>query len=95
MTTVHLPMMTNGHSQRQSGARTVILVGAGHAHLYVTAHAEALVAAGARVVHISPGKFWYSGLATGMLGGRYSAGEDQVDPRTLAEAYVPHPDYPP
>ena len=46
--------------------RTVILVGAGHVHLYVIAHAEALIARGARVVFIDPGEFWYSGLATWM-----------------------------
>lgn len=67
--------------------RTVILVGAGHAHLYVAAHAEALVEHGGRVVLIDPGQFWYSGLATGMLGGMYQPAEDQVDPRTLAEAH--------
>lgn len=67
--------------------RTVILVGAGHAHLYVTAHAEALVERGARVVLIDPGEFWYSGLATGMLGGMYQPAEDQVDPRALAETH--------
>ncbi len=67
--------------------RTVILVGAGHAHLHVTAHAEALARHGARVVLIDPGEFWYSGLATGMLGGRYQPAEDRVDPRALAETH--------
>ena len=52
---------------------TVILVGAGHVHLYVAAHAKALVERGARVVLIDPGEFWYSGLATGMLGGMATA----------------------
>ncbi len=67
--------------------RTVILVGAGHAHLHVAAHAEALVDRGARVVLIDPGEFWYSGLATGMLGGMYQPAEDLVDPRALAETH--------
>ncbi len=66
---------------------TVILVGAGHAHLHVVAHAEALIQCGARVVLIDPGAFWYSGLATGMLGGSCEPVEDQVDPRALAEAH--------
>jgi NADH dehydrogenase FAD-containing subunit len=65
----------------------VILVGAGHVHLYVAAHAKALVERGARVVLIDPGEFWYSGLATGMLGGMYEPAEDQVNPRALIEAH--------
>ena len=72
---------------RNAASRTVILVGAGHVHLYVAAHAEALVERGARVVLVDPAKFWYSGLATGMLGGMYAPAEDQVDPRTLIEAH--------
>lgn len=65
----------------------IILVGAGHAHLFVAAEAEALVSQGARVVLIEPDEFWYSGLATGMLGGMYEAAEDRLDPRTLIEAH--------
>ncbi|HUZ06396.1 MAG TPA: FAD-dependent oxidoreductase, partial [Candidatus Paceibacterota bacterium] len=70
-----------------SKSSTIILVGAGHAHLHVVAQAEALIERGARVMLIDPGVFWYSGLATGMLGGMYGAAEDQVDPRALAEAH--------
>jgi len=70
-----------------SRSQTVILVGAGHVHLYVAAHAEELVARGARVVLIDPGEFWYSGLATGMLGGMYESAEDRVDAQALAEAH--------
>ncbi|MEP6888156.1 MAG: FAD-dependent oxidoreductase, partial [Nitrospirales bacterium] len=66
---------------------TVILVGAGHAHLYIAAHAETLVERGARVVLVDSDEFWYSGLATGMLGGMYEPAEDQVDPRALMEAH--------
>jgi NADH dehydrogenase FAD-containing subunit len=66
---------------------TVILVGAGHAHLFVAARVEPLVAAGARVVLIEPDEFWYSGLASGMLGGMYEPAEDRLDPRTLIEAH--------
>jgi NADH dehydrogenase FAD-containing subunit len=68
-------------------SHTVILVGAGHVHLYVAAHAKALVERGARVVLIDPGEFWYSGLATGMLGGMYEPDEDQVNPRALIETH--------
>lgn len=67
-------------------ARTVILIGAGHAHLYVAARAAALAARGARVVLVDPGQFWYSGLATGMLGGMYEPAEDCLDPQALITA---------
>jgi NADH dehydrogenase FAD-containing subunit len=65
--------------------RTVILVGAGHVHLHVAAQAREYLGREARVILIDPGSFWYSGLATGMLGGRYSAAEDQLDPQRLIE----------
>ena len=70
-----------------SQPRTVILVGVGHAHLYVAAHADALVEREARVVLVDPDEFWYSGLATGMLGGIYEPAADLVDPRALIEAH--------
>ena len=70
-----------------SQPRTVILIVAGHAHLYLAAHAEALIERGVRVVLVDPDEFWYSGLVTGMLGGMYEADEDRVDPRTLIEAH--------
>ena len=65
---------------------TIILVGAGHAHLYVAARAQGLIELGARVALIDPGTFWYSGLATGMLGGMYTAEQDQLDPKSLIES---------
>ncbi len=64
--------------------KQVVLAGAGHAHLHVVARSAALREAGAEVVLVDPGRFWYSGLATGMLGGEYTPEEDQVDPRALA-----------
>ncbi len=67
-------------------ARRVVLVGAGHAHLYVAAHARELVAAGLEVTLVDPDRFWYSGLATGMLGGSYDAADDQVDAGRLIES---------
>ncbi len=57
---------------------TIILIGAGHVNLYIAAHAESLIARGARVLLIDPGLFWYSGMATGVLGGRYEAAADQT-----------------
>ncbi len=70
-----------------SQPRTVILVGAGHVHLYIAARAEAFVERGVRLVLIDASAFWYSGLATGMLGGEYQPAEDQVDPQALIEAH--------
>lgn len=70
-----------------SQPHTVILVGAGHVNLYVAAHAETLAERGARVVLVDPAEFWYSGLATGMLGGMYEPAEDQVDLRALTAAH--------
>lgn len=63
--------------------RQVVLVGAGHAHLHVAAHAAELARDGISLVLVDPGTFWYSGLGTGMLAGQYDAREDQVDPEQL------------
>jgi hypothetical protein len=65
---------------------TVILIGAGHVHLHIVAQAEKLIAQGARVVLIDPDQFWYSGMATGMLGGMYTSEDDRVDPQALITA---------
>ncbi len=63
----------------------IVLVGAGHAHLYVARHARRLVALGADVLLIDPGDFWYSGLATGVLGGHYECDHDRIDPAHVIE----------
>lgn len=65
---------------------TVILAGAGHAHLYIASQASEYRQRGVRLILIDPGFFWYSGLATGMLSGMYSAEEDQIDARALIES---------
>jgi NADH dehydrogenase FAD-containing subunit len=64
--------------------RRVVLLGAGHAHLHVVAHAERLVRLGAEVVVVAPDDFWYSGLATGVLAGQYEPALDVVDVGALA-----------
>jgi len=68
------------------GPRQLVLAGAGHAHLHVAARADRLARAGLAVTLVDPGLFWYSGLATGMLGGAYDRHEDQIDPTALIEA---------
>lgn len=61
----------------------VVLAGGGHAHLHVVSKAEAFRRAGADLTLIDPGMFWYSGMATGMLGGQYTQDEDTVDLQVL------------
>lgn len=48
-------------------------------HLDAAARAEDFTECGARLVLVDPGEFWYSGMATGMLGGMYEVVDDQVD----------------
>ncbi|MBZ9560227.1 MULTISPECIES: FAD-dependent oxidoreductase [Modicisalibacter] len=64
----------------------IVLVGAGHAHLHLAARVERLIERGAHVTLISPGDFWYSGMASGMLGGDYRDDEDRLDPAALIRA---------
>lgn len=59
--------------------KRVVLIGAGHAHLFALKHAAAFSERGHELVAIAPDRFWYSGLATGMLGGLYPPELDQVD----------------
>jgi NADH dehydrogenase FAD-containing subunit len=65
---------------------TVVLVGAGHAHLAIAKNADKFTKQGVRLLLVDAGQFWYSGLATGMLGGMYDKAEDQVDPERLIVA---------
>ena len=65
----------------------MVLVGAGHAHLHVARHAGEFERVGAELTLLDPGTFWYSGLATGVLGGMYEPEDDQVDPRALVERH--------
>jgi NADH dehydrogenase FAD-containing subunit len=64
--------------------RHLVLLGAGHAHLHLLRHAARFRRAGHAVTLVAPGPFWYSGLATGMLGGRHDAAADQIDVAALA-----------
>lgn len=67
--------------------RRVILVGAGHAHLHVARHAGSFADRDTELVLVDPGDFWYSGLATGMLGGAYEAADDRIDAEALITRY--------
>jgi NADH dehydrogenase FAD-containing subunit len=62
-----------------------VLLGAGHAHLYALKRAAAFARRGFELAVVAPEVFWYSGLATGVLGGHYPPELDQVDVARLAE----------
>ena len=68
----------SGPNGRKRAGRLVI-VGAGHAHLGVIRALGRLIAAGHEATVVTPEDFWYSGLATGMLGGRHEVEADRVD----------------
>lgn len=61
-----------------------VLLGAGHAHLLTLLRAGAFTARGHRLTVVAPDRFWYSGLATAMLGGEVAPECDQVDVAALA-----------
>lgn len=60
-------------------AKTLILVGAGHAHLLLVPRAAELRAAGIEPVLVAPRLFHYSGLATGVLSGALPDAADEID----------------
>lgn len=65
--------------------KRAVLVGAGHAHLYTLKRAAEFVRRGFEIVLVTPDRFWYSGLATGMLGGFYEPALDQIEAGKLIE----------
>jgi len=65
-------------------AGRAVLVGAGHAHLHLIREAKQFTERGHELVVVAPGPFWYSGLATGMLGGLYPPELDRIDVAQLA-----------
>ena len=79
MTEDEAPPMPAGQDSR----RRVVLAGAGHAHLASLKHAAEFARRGVELIAIAPENFWYSGLATGVLGGRYAPEQDQVDVEAL------------
>jgi len=63
----------------------IVFVGAGHAHLHSLKRCRAFIDAGHECVLVAPGDFWYSGLATGVVGGQYPIELDRIDAGTLVE----------
>ncbi len=66
---------------------TLLLVGAGHAHLYVVKRAGELAAAGYRVQLLAPRFFDYSGVASATAAGALPHDAGRVDVRALAGAF--------
>ncbi len=62
----------------------LLLVGAGHAHLYVVKHAEELAAAGYRIHLLAPRFFDYSGVASATAAGALSHDVGRIDVQGLA-----------
>jgi NADH dehydrogenase FAD-containing subunit len=60
-------------------AKTLLLLGAGHAHLLLTEHVAELRAAGLEPMLVAPRRFHYSGLATGVLSGALPDDANLVD----------------
>ena len=60
-------------------AKRIVFLGAGHAHLFSLRRLSQFAAAGYEAFVVAPGPFWYSGLATGVLSGRYPPERDVID----------------
>lgn len=65
----------------------LLLVGAGHAHLYVVKHAGELAAAGYRIRLLAPRYFDYSGVASAVAAGALPREAGRVDARALARVF--------
>lgn len=68
------------------GARLVLL-GAGHGHLGLLLKSRRLRAQGFRVTLASPPIFRYSGLASGVLSGRFAPSDDEIDVGAFARRH--------
>jgi len=68
---------------------SVVLIGAGHAHMELVRQARRFAHAGLKLTLIDPGAFWYSGAATGVLSGALETGASRFDPAGL-EGPVTH-----
>lgn len=64
--------------------KQAVLVGAGHAHLHAIGRGGVFRRSGHALTVVAPDPFWYSGLATGMVGGLYPPELDCIDVESLA-----------
>lgn len=67
--------------------RRLLLVGAGHAHLHLLRHASRLEAAGYRTTLVAPGRFDYSGSASGIAAGDRDPADGVIDVAALARRH--------
>lgn len=65
--------------------REIVLVGLGHAHLFVAKRAPLFAKHGLRLTLIDDGAFWYSSIGSGLLGGRYEREDDVIDAEGFAQ----------
>ncbi len=72
-------------TQADPRRKRALLIGAGHAHLYTINRAAEFTQRGFELVVVAPENFWYSGLATGVVGGCYTPEQDQVDIAALVK----------
>jgi NADH dehydrogenase FAD-containing subunit len=68
--------------------KTILLVGAGHAHLQVLARAREFSRAGAALTLVSPEPYWFfPNMASEVLSGYYGLADFRVDLLALADRY--------
>lgn len=80
------PSTTPSTTPPRAPTSELLLVGAGHTHLYVATHAAALVAAGYHVRLLAPRYFHYSGVASATAAGDLPVTAGRIDVARLARA---------
>lgn len=81
-------MSTPGSRTPTAGApRRLLLLGAGHAHLYLLHRIDRLLAQGIFVTVVDPSEdLWYSGMAPAVLGGAAACAAAAIPTRRIVEA---------
>ncbi|GAB2798634.1 FAD-dependent oxidoreductase [Halomonas shantousis] len=62
----------------------IVLAGAGHAHLHLVTQAAHFRTHRIRLTLVAPGRFWYSGRASAVLGGHYRKEKGTIDVTRLS-----------
>lgn len=78
------PWQRRRSASRSNAKQRLLLVGAGHTHLHLLAHAERLARVGFELTVIAPRYFRYSGLATSVASGALPIGAATIDVAALA-----------
>ncbi|QJT11156.1 pyridine nucleotide-disulfide oxidoreductase [Oceanidesulfovibrio marinus] len=80
------PKPFSGVSPMPMRGKRLVLLGAGHAHLPILARLPKLIEAGVQVTVVGPAPFhYYSGMAPGLLSGRYALKEARFPMRCIVE----------